>query len=319
MQQPFNAAFARRTPIAALEERHRSAPGLTPAGFIFHMSRCGSTLISQTLGALSSTIVLSEPQPLDAILRLRAATPTVSEETLVGWLRAMISALGQPRDAEQRFFVKFNAWHVRELPLIARAFPGVPWIFIFREPRDVVRSQQRSPGAEFIAGSMNPALLGLDAGDLHALSPDEYGIRALAGFCEAALRGEDIGCGAFVDYAELPGATLSAVPAFFGISPTPVETARMRDATQRDAKNPAQTFRQRPQDPLPADVERLIERWLDAPYAALRAAAHVEQRVVLRDRENLAVARHPPGRGKVPPEHAYLTDIGRAHVSPLLG
>jgi hypothetical protein len=278
MQQPFNAAFARRTPIAALEERHRSAPGLAPAGFIFHMSRCGSTLVSQTLGELSSTIVLSEPQPLDAILRLRGATPAVSDETCVGWLRAMTSALGQPCAAEQRLFVKFNAWHVRELPLIARAFPGVPWIFTFREPRDVVRSQQRSPGAEFIAGSMNPALLGLAADDLQALSPDEYGIRALAGFCEAALHAKDIGRGAFVDYAELPDAALSAVPVFFGISPTPFETARMRDAAFRDAKNPAQMFRKRPREPLPADVERLIERWLDAPYAALRAAARTVAR-----------------------------------------
>ncbi len=279
MQQPFNAVFARRTPIATLEERHRNAPGLAPAGFIFHMSRCGSTLISQTLAGLSSTIVLSEPQPLDAILRLRGATPAVSEETRVGWLRAMTSALGQPRDAEQRLFVKFNAWHVRELPLIARAFPGVPWIFVFREPRDVVRSQQRSPGAEFVAGSMNPALVGLAAGDLHTLSPDEYGIRVLAAFCDAALRAKGIGRGAFFDYAGLPDATLSAVPAFFGISPTPVEMSRMSDATKRDAKNPAQTFRQRPQEPLPADVERLIERWLDAPYAALRNASRTAARL----------------------------------------
>ena len=278
MQQHFNAAFARRTPIAALEERHRNAPGIAPTGFVFHMSRCGSTLISQTLAGLSSTIVLSEPQPLDAILRLRGATPAVSEETRVGWLRAMTSALGQPRDAEQRLFVKFNAWHVRELPLIARAFPGVPWIFIFREPRDVVRSQQRSPGAEFIAGSMNPALLGLDAGDLRALSPDEYGIRVLAEFCDAALREKDIGRGAFVDYAELPDAALSTVPAFFGISPTPSEAARMREATRRDAKHTANTYRQRPQEALPAEVERLIERWLDAPYAALRVAARTVAR-----------------------------------------
>jgi hypothetical protein len=268
MQQPFNAAFARRTPIAALEERQRNAPGLAPRGFIFHMSRCGSTLVAQTLDQLSATIVLSEPQPLDAILRLRAATPAVCEEKIVAWLRAMMSALGQSRDAEHRLFVKFNAWHVRELPLIARAFPGVPWIFTFREPRDVVRSQRRSPGAEV----MDPALAGLDARDLHGLSPDEYGIRALAAFCDAALGAKFIGRGAFVDYADVRDAALSAVPAFFGISPTPVELARMRDAAFRDAKNPAAAFRQRPQEPLPADVERLIERWLDAPYAALRNA-----------------------------------------------
>jgi hypothetical protein len=120
---------------------------------------------------------------------------------------------------------------------------------------------------------MDPALIGLDAGDLHGLSPDEYGIRALAAFCEGALRGKDIGRGAFVDYAGMPDAALYAVPAFFGISPTPIEAARMRDATLLDAKDPAAKFQPRPQEPLPLEVDRLIERWLDAPYAALRNAA----------------------------------------------
>jgi hypothetical protein len=120
---------------------------------------------------------------------------------------------------------------------------------------------------------MGPALVGLDVHDLQALSPDEYGIQTLAAFCEAALREGDIGRGAFVDYAFLPDAALYDVPAFFGISPTPVEIARMREAAFRDAKNPAAAFRPRPQEPLPLEVDLLIEHWLDAPYAALRNAA----------------------------------------------
>jgi hypothetical protein len=120
---------------------------------------------------------------------------------------------------------------------------------------------------------MDPALAGLDARDLHGLSPDEYGIRALAAFCDAALHAKDIGRGAFVDYADLSDAALSAVPAFFGISPTPVELTFMRAAVLRDAKDPEMEFRHRPQEPLPADVERLIERWLDAPYGTLTRVA----------------------------------------------
>ncbi|MDB5041283.1 MAG: hypothetical protein JWN27_2009, partial [Candidatus Eremiobacteraeota bacterium] len=97
-------------------------------------------------------------------------------------------------------------------------------------------------------------------------------------FCDAALSAKDIGRGAFVDYADVPDAALSVVPAFFGISPTPVELARMRDAAFRDAKDPAAAFRQRPQEPLPADLERVIERCLDAPYAALRNAPGIVAR-----------------------------------------
>ncbi len=74
----------------------------------------------------------------------------------------MVGALGRPRRAERRLFVKFHAWHVLELPFIARVFPHVPWIFVFREPRVVLRSQAANPGAEVLAGTIDPAYLGLD-------------------------------------------------------------------------------------------------------------------------------------------------------------
>src|SRR5438270_314368 len=94
MQHPFNLAFGRRTPLAALDALHAKAPGVAPAGFVFHMSRCGSTLIAQMLARLSATTVLSEPQPLDALLRLRGR---VDDDTLIGWLRAMAADAGRMR------------------------------------------------------------------------------------------------------------------------------------------------------------------------------------------------------------------------------
>ena len=54
-----------RTSIEALSEL---PPGVPIAGFIFHMSRCGSTLLSQALAAFESNIVVSEAAPLRSIL-----------------------------------------------------------------------------------------------------------------------------------------------------------------------------------------------------------------------------------------------------------
>ena len=72
MQQPFNLLFRHQTSIETLAERYEIKPGLKPTGFIFHMSRCGSTLVSQMLAALPRTIVVSEASPVDAILRAPA-------------------------------------------------------------------------------------------------------------------------------------------------------------------------------------------------------------------------------------------------------
>src|SRR5262252_3155903 len=49
MGSPFRLLFPRWTGIETLEERASTHPGIPPSGFIFHISRCGSTLISQML------------------------------------------------------------------------------------------------------------------------------------------------------------------------------------------------------------------------------------------------------------------------------
>jgi hypothetical protein len=62
-------AFRHQTPLENLGEIVASQPGCRPTGFIFHMSRCGSTLLSQMLAAALENIVLSEAGPIDDILR----------------------------------------------------------------------------------------------------------------------------------------------------------------------------------------------------------------------------------------------------------
>ncbi|HEY0380808.1 MAG TPA: hypothetical protein VGC72_01175 [Candidatus Elarobacter sp.] len=275
MRRPFNQIFARRTSLAALDDAATRAPAIPPSGFIFHMSRCGSTLIAQMLAGLPSAVVLSEPQPLDALIRLRRGAPNLPEETLLRWFRGMVSALGRPRRGEQRLFVKFHAWHVLELPFIARAFPGVPWLFVFREPRAVLRSQARNAGPELLAGMIDPAYLGIQ--DPAELASPDYGARVVASFCDAALRHRAVGRGMFVDYAALPGAVTSHVSEFFALPRSAADTQRMHEAALRDTKAALTAPRlHAPQDGA-ATVEHMAATWLDAPYAALRALATTPQ------------------------------------------
>lgn len=273
MRRPFNELFARRTPMSALEALESYGGGIAPTGFIFHMSRCGSTLVSQMLASLSSAVVLSEPQPIDALLRLRRQmTGPLGERTLAAWLRAMVGALGRPHGGEQHCFVKFHAWHVLELPFIARAFPGVPWAFVFREPRAVLRSQARSAGAELLAGTIDPAYLGLDETSARAEPPDEYGARVLAALCAAGLAGARLGRSIFIDYAALPGAVPAQLLDFFGIPPQDRDPERMRAVAALDTKREGVAFR--PPDGARKEegvVDQLASRWLDDAYAALRA------------------------------------------------
>src|SRR5207249_1157357 len=130
-----------------------SHPGIDPTAFIFHGSRCGSTLLAQMAEALPRTIVISEAPPVDQILR--ASAPA---ERRLDWFRALLSVLGQPRRGDERhLFVKFDAWHVFDLPLVQQAFPGVPCVFLYREPSAVMASQMRMPGIQTLPGMLDPS------------------------------------------------------------------------------------------------------------------------------------------------------------------
>src|SRR5580693_7844529 len=69
VEHPADLLFRHQTPLEQLGDIVGTQSSLRPTGFVFHMSRCGSTLISQMLAATPENIVLSEPDPVDAILR----------------------------------------------------------------------------------------------------------------------------------------------------------------------------------------------------------------------------------------------------------
>src|SRR6476469_2135193 len=69
LERPFSLLFPRTTTIDALAGVE---PGLEPNGFILHMSRCGSTLVSQMLAAVPGHLVLSEPLLVNDVLRAPA-------------------------------------------------------------------------------------------------------------------------------------------------------------------------------------------------------------------------------------------------------
>ena len=270
MDHPFNAAFGRRTSLAILDELAAGAPVAPPAGLIFHMSRCGSTLVAQMLSRLTRAVVLSEPQPVDALLRLR---PRLGDVLTAARLRALVEALAGRRAADGRVFVKLHAWHVLALPLFAAAFPHTPWAFVFREPRAVLRSQTRSPGAEVIAGTVDPALLGIDARAAYTMPPDEYAARAIRAICDGALREAGRGRAAFVAYDTLPESAIAGLLDFFGIAVTREEAAEMRQTALLDAKSLRVPFHRPGESTADVETERRAAALLDAPYAAMRALA----------------------------------------------
>jgi hypothetical protein len=211
-----------RTPFGALFRRMAPLPpaALAPRGFVFHMSRCGSSLVSRLLSSSPRVAMISEAPPIDEVLR--------SEN--IEWLRWMLAALGRARtQAETRLIVKLDAWHILSLPLLLRAFPGTPWVFLLRDPLEVAVSQLRRPSMLF---SRQQPTAGREEWCVALLET------VLQGACGAAAFPH----GLFVDYRQLPEAVPDVIAKHFAIDLSPEESARMRDLSQFDAKAPGIFF-----------------------------------------------------------------------------
>jgi hypothetical protein len=242
LAKPFNRLFRYSTPIEALPRWLGQHPGLPPTGFIFHMSRCGSTLLSQMLAVIADNIVVSEASPIDAVVQARRIRPDMSEEQHAAWLRWMIGVLGQPRSgAERHFFVKLDSWHILALPLFRQAFPTVPWIFLYRDPVEVLASQLGRRGMHMVPGFVGRDLLGLDA-SVAALPAEAYCAEVLGRICDGALKQYAPGAALLVNYRQLPAAVWSEVLPHFGIRCSERDHAAMADTARYDAKNPEQPF-----------------------------------------------------------------------------
>src|SRR3954471_8081828 len=160
--RPFNRLFPYVTRLGALLDE--PGPAREPDGFVFHQSRCGSTLVARMLGALPRSTSVSEAPPIDAVLQLGLAAGW-SEARRSAVLRAMVGTYG--RRAERRggpFFVKLDSWHTLALPLFRAAFPTVPWVFLYRDPVEILVSQIRQRGAQTVPQLMSPAFYGLETG-----------------------------------------------------------------------------------------------------------------------------------------------------------
>lgn len=133
-------------------------------------------------------------------------TDTLSEQQIsLGQFRTLVMAYGRRRAGSERHtFVKLDSWHTLALPLFRRAFPSVPWLFLYREPIEVLVSQMRQRGTQMVAEIMPPSLYGIDnAGGMRA---EEYCARVLNRICTAVIDNYGAGGGLLVNYRELPGA-----------------------------------------------------------------------------------------------------------------
>ena len=239
-------------------------------------SRCGSTLVSQLLASLPQNVVISEAGTIDSVLRARFRDPRLSDEDQLDWLKWTVGALAQPRNGdEERLFIKFDSWTMLSFPLIRRAFPAVPWMFLYRDPIEVLASQFARRGAHMVPGAIEPEVFGMSLPEIATMPPEEYCAKVLARICEAALIHRQNGASMMINYEQLPGVCWTGFADLFGVEVSDAQRETLMRVAKRDAKNPMIDFESDSQSKQQSASKALREasaRWLDPLYARLQAA-----------------------------------------------
>jgi hypothetical protein len=265
LTRPFGLLFRQETPIDALDALE---PGLEPSGFILHASRCGSTLVARMLASVPQHLVVAEPMPVDQVLRAEA--PVADR---VRWLRGIVSALGRPRGDERAYVLKLDAWSVCSFDILRLAYPDVPWVFLVRDPVEVLVSHLRGRGAHMVPGAIEPGLFGLDEEQILQMPPEEYCARVLAAIYRSALDHLDERP-LVLDYRRLPGAVVESILPAFGLECDEADLERMRAVAGFDAKNPhlfhSPDAEAKQRDASPA-LRRAAEQWVQPLYEELLA------------------------------------------------
>ncbi len=207
-------------------------------GFIFHMSRCGSTLATQMLAHNERFFVLSEPTIINAVLDPDLKILDKKRREL---LKSVVNALSacSPGRCEY-FFIKFRSWNTLYIDMVLKEFPKTKWLFIHRNGLEVMSSVLKKPPGWLRSraryGKYFSKYLNLDEESLMFIEESEYISRILGSFCESAKKANS-DKGTFLDYRDLKGSLVSIIQNEFGITLTESEKSNIENISHLYSKD----------------------------------------------------------------------------------
>lgn len=242
------AGFRSYKSVSSIEVLPQWSTGIErvqPSAFIFHVSRCGSTLASQMLAQDRTNIVLSEVPFFDSILRAGNSIP-------YQMLLDAVAFYSPVKNYRKRLFIKTDSWHIFFYKQIRELYPQTPFILLYRRPDEVVRSQQKRRGMHAIPGVIEPTLFGFEH-DVRVMNQDVYLGEVLDKYFQAFIQVLNQDALAIpINYNEGPVAMVEKIA---HITNTPIsdeEMEKIKSRAKYHAKYPDQVFSEEAiQDPVP--------------------------------------------------------------------
>ena len=233
------------TEFDALLQLERSFDSVEPTGFIFHSSRCGSTLVANACRAISGSIVLSEANAIDKLIaRFITDSDGIKESLYSVFLRATVRALGQRRNGdEQHLIVKFACCSFAQFERISRIWPRVPWIFLYRDPIETIVSNLADvpPWLKDNDRRVLASITGVSTNAVAEMSLEELCARTIGSLYTKAHSLANDNC-LLLNYNQLSVPVISSVLSYFKVSPAAEELDTIARAGNMYSKDGTRTF-----------------------------------------------------------------------------
>lgn len=278
----------RFTEFDALLRLEKVIDSVAPTGFIFHSSRCGSTLLANACRSLDDSIVLSEPNAIDKLVArfITDANDPVKESLYSVFLRAAVNALGQCRTGnERRLFIKFSCCSTSQLERITRIWPTVPWIFLYRDPVETIVSNMTTVPAWLLDEDRRilAHVTGASPEEVARMPLEELCARSIGSFfatahrCFSAAHTLANPSSMLLNYNQLSVPALTSILDFFKIQASNEELERIASSSRTYSKEisgarrftPDADAKQRVASDL---VRKMAERWAMKPYHLLEGS-----------------------------------------------
>lgn len=224
------------TQFDALLQLEQSLDSVEPTGFIFHSSRCGSTLVANACRAIANSIVLSEANAIDKLIaRFITDSDGIKVSLYSVFLRGVVRALGQRRNGnEEHLFVKFACCSFAQIERITRIWPRVPWVFLYRDPIETIVSNLADvpPWLKDTDHRVLASIIGASPNDM---SLEELCARTIGSLYSKAHRLANENS-MLLNYNQLSVPVISSVLSFFKVSPAAEELDAIARASSMYSK-----------------------------------------------------------------------------------
>ncbi len=232
---------------------------IDPTAFIFHISRCGSTLMSQLLGLDEQNISLSEVPIFDDILRLRYKIPQISEADISKLLKAALKFYGQKRiGTEKHLFIKTDSWHIHFHKQLRDLYPRTPFILLYRAPNEVFESHTKLRGIQAVPGLIEPEVFGFDSDE--ALDLDTHIANVLSSYLKnylGVVSTDDLTL--LLNYNEGIMPLMDKLEAFAQITLSPAVKQKMKERASYHSKQPGELFSEKLSMTTPALLQEALD------------------------------------------------------------